>query len=51
MIYPNSVMNLPSATATNDPVEEKKKEMTIVCKTIPILINLIVFILVFIWPC
>ena len=48
MVYPNSVMNLSSV---NDPVEKKKKEINMACKSIPILINFIVFILVFIWLC
>ena len=48
MVYPNSVMNLSSV---NDPVGKKKKEINMACKSIPILINFIVFILVFIWLC
>ena len=48
MVYPNSVMNLSSV---NNPVEKEKKKMIYLCKAIPVLINLIVFILVFIWLC
>ena len=32
-------------------IDEKKKEIRMGCKAIPVLINLIVFILVFIWLC
>ena len=47
-------MNLPStnsANEVNDLQKKRLKKIEFICKSIPALINFVVFILVFIWLC